>query len=111
MKAVGILLAAFLLFSTEACQSTVLKLPSASIGPNEKSLGPTEGSSTGIMLFGFIPILQNTRFEDAYEEAVQKAQKVGGTRLTDVTISEEWFWALVLQGYVFNVRGTAVGNN
>ena len=107
MKALSVLLGAFLLFLAAACQSTTVKLPSASIGPDEKALGPTEGSSTGIMLLGFIPIIQNTRFENAYSEAVQKG---GGTRLTDVTISEQWFWAFILNGYIFDVHGTAVGN-
>ncbi len=107
MKVAYIVLSVFLLMATAACQSTPLKLPSASIGPNEKSLGQTEGSSTGIMLLGFIPIIQNTRFENAYMEAVQKG---GGTRLTDITVSEKWFWALVLSGYIFTVQGTAVGN-
>jgi len=107
MKAVSVALGLFLLVATAACQSAPVKLPSASIGPNEKSLGPTEGSSTGIMLFGVVPIIQNTRFENAYHEAVQKA---GGTRLTDVTISEQWFWGVVLNGYIFTVQGTAVGN-
>ncbi len=90
MKVPYIVFSVLLLMTTAACQSTPMKLPSASVGPNEKSLGQTEGSSTGIMLFGFIPIFQNTRFEDAYMEAVQKG---GGTRLTDITISEQWFWA------------------
>jgi hypothetical protein len=107
MKALSIALGMLLLVATAACQSTPVKLPAASIGPNEKSLGQTEGSSTGIMLFGVIPIIQNTRFENAYDEAVKKA---GGTRLTDVTISEQWFWAFVLNGYTFKVQGTAVGN-
>ena len=107
MKVAFIVLSVFLQLSTAACQSTPMKLPSASIGPNEKSLGQTEGSSTGIMLLGFIPIIQNTRFENAYAEAVQKG---GGTRLTDITVSEKWFWALVLNGYIFTVQGTAVGN-
>lgn len=107
MKVLSVALGLFLLVATAACQSTPVKLPAASIGPNEKSLGQTEGSSTGIMLFGVFPIGQNARFENAYVEAVQKS---GGTRLTDVTISERWFWAWVLNGYIFTVQGTAVGN-
>jgi hypothetical protein len=60
-----------------------------------------------MLLFGCIPIKQNERFQDAYNQAVQKA---GGTRLTDVTISERWWWGYVLNGYVFKVQGTAVAN-
>ena len=108
MRSISVLLGSLLLLTGVACQSTSLRFPTAPIGPNEKSLGPTEATSTGIMLFGFIPINQNTRFEQAMQDAAQKA---GGTRLTDVTISERWFWALVLDGFTFKVQGTAVGNN
>ena len=105
MKVARLLLGICLVFFITACVSTPLKFPTAPIGPNEKALGKTEATSTGIMLFGFIPINQNTRFEDAIKEAAAKA---GGTRLTDVTISEQWFWAVVLNGFIFKVEGTAV---
>ena len=107
MRSVSLLLGMLLLLTTVACQSTNLRFPSAPIGPNEKSLGQTEATSTGIMLFGFIPINQNKRFENAMQEAAAKA---GGTRLTDVTISEQWFWAVVLDGFIFKVQGTPVAN-
>jgi hypothetical protein len=107
MKIAGVVLGLFVLMATAACHSTQVKIPTAPVGPNEKALGPTDGASTGILLFGFIPINQNERFEKAYNQAVQKA---GGSRLTDVTISERWFWAYVLNGYVFKVQGTAVAN-
>jgi hypothetical protein len=107
MKIVGLLLGAVLLITTAACQSTQVRIPTAPVGPNEKALGTTEGESLGMLLFGFIPIKQNDRFVSAYNQAVQKA---GGTRLTDVTISERWWWGYVIFGYVFKVQGTAVGN-
>jgi hypothetical protein len=107
MRIVGVLLGAVLLIATAACQSTQVRIPTAPIGPNEKALGTTEGNSLGLMLLGFIPIKQNTRFESAYNQAVQKA---GGTRLTDVTISERWWWGYVINGYNFKVQGTAVTN-
>ncbi|OQW35407.1 MAG: hypothetical protein A4E19_01160 [Nitrospira sp. SG-bin1] len=107
MKTASLLLGMLLLMATTACHSTQVKIPTAPVGPNEKSLGPTEGNSVGMLLFGFIPIRQNERFENAYNQAVQKA---GGTRLTDVTISERWWWGYVLNGYVFKVQGTAVAN-
>ena len=107
MKTASLLLGALLLVATTACHSTQVRIPTAPIGPNEKSLGPTEGHSTGLMLFGLIPINQNERFVNAYNQAAAKA---GGTRLTDVTISERWWWGYVLNGYNFKVQGTAVGN-
>ncbi len=106
MRSVSLLLGSLLLLTAVACQSTKVHFPGEPIGANEKSLGPTEATSTGIMLFGFIPINQNTRFENAMADAAQKA---GGTRLTDVKISEHWFWAFILEGFIFKVEGTAVG--
>ena len=107
MKVLSVALGLFLLVATAACHSTQVKIPTAPVGPNEKALGPTEGQSVGMLLFGAIPINQNERFEKAYNQAVQKA---GGSRLTDVTISERWWWGYVLNGYVFKVQGTAVAN-
>ena len=107
MRIVTMLLGVVLLVATVACHSTQVRVPTAPVGPNEKALGPTEGSSVGMLLFGVIPINQNERFEKAYTQAVQKG---GGTRLTDVTISERWWWGYVLNGYVFKVQGTAVTN-
>lgn len=41
-------------------------------------LGEGEGSAVGIMLFNLIPINQNQRFQNAYDEAVRSK---GGDRL------------------------------
>ena len=95
----------FLALSITACHSVPLTIPSAPVGPNEQRLGTGEGSSTGIMLFQFIPIKQNDRFVDAYRQALAQS---GGTRLVDVTIEERWFWAWVLNGYIFHLKGTGV---
>jgi len=57
---------AIVILALTACHSTPLTIPSAPLGPNEQHLGTGEGSSTGIMLFQFIPINQNDRFVDAY---------------------------------------------
>lgn len=107
MRVGSMVLGALLLLTMVVCQSTQVKLPSAVVGASEKSLGHTEGSAVGIMLFGYIPIMQYSRFENAYLEAVQNG---GGNRLTDVVISERWFWGGVLNGFIFRVEGTAVAN-
>lgn len=94
-----------LLLTMTACHSVPLTIPSAPVGPNEQRLGAGEGSSTGIMLFQFIPINQNDRFVNAYRQALAQS---GGTRLVDVTIEERWFWAWILNGYIFHLKGTGV---
>lgn len=72
---------------------------------NATVLGEAEGSSTGIMLFQLIPINQNYRFDAAYRDAIGR---LGGTCLNNPVIQEKWFWAWVLNGYTFTVRGTVV---
>jgi len=79
--------------------------PNLQEGKDYTVLGEGEGSSVGIMLFQFIPINQNQRFQNAYDEAVKSK---GGDRLINPTIEENWFWAYVLNGYIFKVKGTVV---
>jgi hypothetical protein len=98
MKRWAGLMGVLLVFTVTACHSIPLTIPSAPVGPNEQRLGTGERSSTGIMLFQFIPINQNDRFVDAYQQALAQS---GGTRLVDVTIEERWFSAWVLNGSSF----------
>ena len=86
------------------CSSDPLKFRKCDM-TNVTILGEAEGSSTGIMLFQFIPINQNARFNNAYQEAITK---LGGTCLNDPVVEEHWFWAWVLNGYTFKVKGTVV---
>lgn len=79
--------------------------PNLQEGKDYTVLGEGEGSSVGIMLFNLIPINQNQRFQKAYDEAVQSK---GGDRLINPTIEEQWFWAYLLNGYIFKVKGTVV---
>ena len=90
--------------SLAGCVSTTASFPKCDM-TNAKILGESQGSSTGIMLFNIIPINQNHRFRSAYQEAVNS---LGGTCLLDPVIQEKWFWAYVLNGYKFTVRGTVV---
>ncbi|ULA62756.1 MAG: Putative lipoprotein [Nitrospira sp.] len=105
MRQGGFLLGALLVLTTAACHSTQLRMPSEPIGANERSTGISEGHSGGFMLMGFIPINQNDRFQSALNTALAKS---GGTRLTDVSVSERWFWTPVGNGFVFKVQGTGV---
>ena len=88
------------------CRGLPLAIPTEPLQPGEEVLGEVEGSATGLMLFQLIPIHQNERFQTAYERALGK--KKGATRLIDLTIQEDWFWAWVLNGYTTHIRGTAV---
>ncbi len=92
------------------CVSMPLNLgtpPNQVEGKDYTVLGEGEGSSVGIMLFNVIPINQNDRFRNAYDEAVLSK---GGDRLINPVIEERWFWAWVLNGYIFKVKGTVVKN-
>ncbi len=89
-----------------SCIGEPLKVDGGPPVRGETILADTEGSGTGIMLFNFIPIGQNERFRVAYDRALKRVP--GATRLANVTISENWFWAYILNGYTTKVRGTAV---
>jgi hypothetical protein len=68
-------------------------------------IGHSEASATGLMLFGIIPIRQNSRFVRAQSEAI-KAK--GGDAMINTQIQENWFWAWVLSGYTTKVSGDVV---
>lgn len=89
------------------CVSDPLKFPKCDM-TNAKVLGESEGTAVGIMLFNIIPINQNSRFNNAYDEAITK---LGGTCLTDPVIEERWYWAYLFNGYIFKVKGTVVKEN
>jgi hypothetical protein len=100
-----ILLACFLLVFVVGCHSAPLKISMDMVSSGYDVLGEGEGSSTGIMLFNFIPIGQNDRFQDAYHNAVLSK---GGDALLNPVITEQWFWAYVLNGYITTVKGTVI---
>ncbi len=107
MKIILAILSVTLMLSMAACHSTQLRIPTDPVGATERSTGIADGTSTGFMLFGFIPIKQNDRFQAAYNAALIKS---GGSRLTDMTVSEKWFWTPVGGGFIFRVQGTGVAN-
>jgi hypothetical protein len=102
-KRYGLLLGALVL---AGCTGVPLRVPGNGMAAGEESLGQVTGKATGIMLFNCIPIGQNGRFQEAYKRALASAP--GATRIVDVTIQERWFWAWVLNGYKFELTGTAV---
>jgi hypothetical protein len=106
MRVTALALASLLLLLATGCTGIPLRLPSAPVGVDEEAIGPVSGEATGMMLFQLIPIGQNERFVLAYDRALDNAK--GATRLVDVTIQEDWFWAWILNGYRFRVTGTAV---
>lgn len=71
-------------------------------------LGHSEASATGLMLFGLIPIRQNSRFVRAQDAAI-KAN--GGDALINTQVQEKWFWAWVLNGYTTKVSGDVIKLN
>jgi opacity protein-like surface antigen len=100
-----ILLVCVLFVFVAACQSAPFKISTDMSSSGYDVLGEGEGSSTGIMLFNVIPIGQNDRFQEAYHNAVLSK---GGDALLNPEISERWFWAYVLNGYITTVKGTVI---
>ena len=88
------------------CAGVPVQMTSPAIDSSKyEELGEGMGRSTGIMLFSVIPINQNQRFLKAYNAAIRSR---GGDKLLNPVVSERWFWAYVLNGYVTTIRGTVV---
>lgn len=106
MRFVTIVLLVLIVLAAAGCSGTPLKIPSSPLQPNEEVIGPAAGDATGVMLLQFIPIGQNDRFGDAYSRALVSVP--GATRIVDITIREDWWWAYIMNGYHFYLEGKAV---
>lgn len=104
MKKTSLLSLGLLVLLAAGCASQPLKIPTVTTAAYEK-LGEGKGSATGLMLFAFIPIGQNERFVNAYNQAVKSK---GGDALLDPVIKENWFWGYILDGYTTTITGTVI---
>lgn len=89
------------------CASEPLRIPTVT-RTDYQVLGEGKGKSTGLMLFGLIPIGQNQRFVKAYDKAVQS---MNGDALINPVLTEHWFWGYVLDGYSTKIEGTVIRYN
>ncbi len=103
MKNIALITVIAIVLFMFGCSSVPMRIPA--VGTEYEVLGEGEGSATGIMLFQFIPIGQNDRFERAYHYAVESK---GGDALMDSVVTENWFWAYILNGYTTTVKGTVI---
>mgnify|MGYP005610902845 CR=1 FL=1 len=104
MKIKTIILALALISLISSCSSLPKRIGAEPNRPY-KVVGKGSGKATGIMLFQVIPIGQNTKLSRAYDVAVKQS---GGDDLTNVTITENWFYAVVLNGYKTKVEGDVI---
>ena len=68
-------------------------------------VGTDQIQTTGLMLFGFIPIQQNSKIERAIRYLIEKH---GGDELVNIEVRERWWWGYVINGYLVRVEGTVV---
>jgi len=80
--------------------------PLAKIAPQPPTQYATtttgRGSACGFNLFGVIPIAVNDRAHRAYDQALKVS---GGTALTDVKVTERWYFAYVGNVYCTEIEG------
>lgn len=92
------------LITVAGCTGQYYKVPTPEYDATKyEVVGKGTETSTGIMLFNFIPINENNKIERATQQLISSK---GGDTITDLTIRERWFWAYVLNGYKFDVEGT-----
>lgn len=104
MKIKTIILATILAAMLASCSSLPKKI-GAEPGRTYKVVGKGSAEATGIMLFQFIPINQNTKLSRAYDAAKAPLK---GDDMINVTITERWFWAYVLNGYKTKIEGDVI---
>ena len=100
------LLFVFLFFTLlVGCSSSDVRLVGA---PPEKptKLGPAQGTASGVLFFGVIPIGINSRTERAYADALKNVP--GSTALTDVTLDELWLYFGIILFQQVTITGEAV---
>ncbi len=86
------------------CSGPVVNV--APVPPTSYSeVGNTSGEACGMILLWMIPIAVNDRVELAYTRAVEHAH---ATSLTDTTVTESWYFALVGTAVCTQVEGLAL---
>lgn len=93
-----------------ACASGFTKI-SPTPPDNYQSLGKTSGQacgSQGILSTAYyvIPMGLNSRVENAYIDALNKVPEAKS--LTNVTMSEDWFWWLIGTARCVTISGEAI---
>lgn len=71
-----------------------------------ENLGHVQGRGCGTILLSIIPILQNSRVERAYSDAISK--KPNATGLINVTLREKWNWWYLGTTRCVTIEGEAI---
>ena len=91
------------------CSSQVLKIDSPDKDRPYKEVGYVTGRASGILIFGLIPVNQNSRMTSAYNIAYNQAKSYyHADALTNVNISEKWFNFVVFMKFIVTVKGDAI---
>ncbi len=69
--------------------------------------GPTQASACGLLLFNVLPLGTNDRASRAYGYAVAAAKAVA---LTDTSVQDRWYFALIGTVLCCDISGRAVRN-
>lgn len=89
-----------------ASQPLNVRTPPADFSKSCEVLKDVEGSGGGLLFWGIVPIMVNTRFDNAYQEALGK---VGGTHLMDVKMVDHWYYIpYVGTLFILNLEGKAI---
>lgn len=110
-KLIGPMLVLLLSTSFFGCTSGRVNITGNPPPDNFQKLGKVKGEACGtIGLLGtayyFIPFNLNSRYERAYEDAISKAP--GATGLVDVTISEDWYWWVLVTARCVTITAEAI---
>ena len=94
------------LIATASCTGPTYKMASVDVERGRYDVvGTGEMDVTGLQLFGVIPIQNNNKIERAVQRILDDHS---GDELIDISITESWFWAYILNGYKVHLTGTVL---
>lgn len=110
-KLIAFILLALLASTFSGCSSGRVNITGNPPPDNFQKLGKVKGEACGTIgllatAYYFIPFNLNSRYERAYEEALAKAP--GATGLVDVTISEDWYWWVLVTARCVTITAEAI---
>jgi len=110
-KFIASMLFVLLLMTFSGCTSGRVNITGNPPPDNFQKLGQVTGEACGTIgllatAYYFIPFNLNSRYERAYEEALSKAP--GATGLVDVTISEDWYWWVLVTARCVKITAEAI---
>lgn len=91
---------------TMGCSGVAYRMASVPVDTSQYVVvGEGEMSATGLQLFSIIPIQNTNKLQRAVDRILEDNN---GDELINISVTESWWWAYILNGYKVDVSGTVL---